>query len=119
MADFSDSLRLEKMRSGNAAVYQLREQFERFASTPQKVDLCESIAGCFYQLEQYGEAGNWYEATGKIILSQPTAPPPVRAMDALDEYEKALDCYRKSEDEEKFTECSEMVRQLRQACAST
>ena len=119
MTDFSNSLRVEKMRSGNAAVYQLREQFERFASSPQRVDTCESIATCFYQLEQYADAGNWYEATGRIILSQPTAPSPVRAMDALSEYEKALECYRKNEDDERFTECSEMVKQLKRACASS
>jgi len=119
MGDFADAFRLEKMRSGNAAVYQLREQFERFASSPQKVDVCESIAVCFYQLEQYGDAGNWYEATGKIILSQPTSPSTVRALDALDEYEKALDCYKKNDDDEKFTECSDMIRQLRRICASS
>jgi len=119
MADFSESLRVEKMRSGNAALYQLREQFEKFASTPQKVDICESIASCFFQLEQYGDAGNWYEATGKIILSQATSPSPVRAQDALDEYERALECYKRNEDDDKFTECSEMIRQLRRACASS
>ena len=35
------------------------------------------------------------------------------------EYEKALDCYRKNKDEDKFTECSEMIRQLRRVCASS
>ena len=118
MADFSQSFRLEKMRSGNAAVYLLREQFERFASSPQRVDLCESIAKCFDQLEQYDDAGNWYETTGRIILSQPTAPPTVKALYALGEYEKALECYKKNEDAERFTECSEMINQLRRACAS-
>jgi len=119
MADFSASLRLEKMRSGNPAVYKLREQFERFASTPQKEDVCESIAVCFYQLEQYADAGNWYEATGRIILSQPSTPSPVRALDAIEEFEKALDCYKKNEDDERFTECSEMIRQLKRICASS
>jgi tetratricopeptide (TPR) repeat protein len=119
LADFADSLRLEKMRSGNATIYLLREQFERFASSPQRVDLCESIAHCFYQLEQYDDAANWYETTGRMILSQPTAPPTTKAMDALEEYEKALECYRLNEDNEGFTECSEMINQLRRACASS
>ena len=119
MADFSDSFRLEKMRSGNAAIYLLREQFERFASSPQRLDICESIALCFYQLEQYNDAGAWYETTGKLILSQGSAPATIKAMNALGEYEKALDCYRKEDDDEKFTECSEMVNQLRRACASS
>lgn len=119
VADFSDAFRLEKMRSGNAAVYLLKEQFERFVSSPQRVEVCESIAHCFYQLEQYDDAGDWYETTGSMILSQPSASTTVKAMDALCEYEKALDCYRKNEDEEKFTECSEMINQLRRVCASS
>jgi tetratricopeptide (TPR) repeat protein len=119
LADFSDSFRLEKMRSGNAAVYLLKEQFERFASSPQRLDVYESIANCFYQLEQYGDAGSWYENTGKMILSQQTATPTLKAMDALDEYEKALDCYRRDSDDEKFTECSAMIRELERACASS
>ncbi len=118
MADIADSLRLDKMRSGNAAVYLLREQFEQFVSSHQKVDICESIAHCFYQLEQYDDAGNWYETTARMILSQPTSPATIRAMDALGQYEKALDCYSRNEDDEKFTECSEMIRQLKHACAS-
>jgi hypothetical protein len=119
LADFSDWFRLEKMRSGNAAVYLLKEQFEKFASSPQRLDVYESIANCFYQLEEYGDAGGWYENTGKMILSQSTAPPTLKAMDALDEYEKALDCYSRGSDDEKFTECSAMIGQLRRACASS
>jgi tetratricopeptide (TPR) repeat protein len=119
VADISASFTLDKMRSGNAAIYLLREQFERFASSPQRVDVCESIAHCFDQLEQYDDAGNWYEATGRLILALPTASTPLKALDALSEYEKALECYRKQEDDEKFTECSEMINQLRRACASS
>jgi len=119
VADFSDSFKLGKMRSGNAAIYVLREQFERFVSSPQRLEICESIAHCFYQLEQYDDAGTWYETTGKLILSETTAPPAVKAMDALGEYEKALDCYSRNEDDDRFTECSEMVNQLKRVCASS
>jgi hypothetical protein len=91
LTDFSEFFKLDRMRSGNAAVYMLREQFETFTAMSHRVDLCESIAHCFYQLEQYDDAARWYETTGSMILSQPTAPPTVRALDALDEYEKALD----------------------------
>ena len=118
MADFSESFTLEKMRSGNPALYQLREHFERFASTPRSVDVCESIAHCFYQLEQYGDAADWYQAAAKMILSVPTSPTAVRAMDALGEYEKALECYSRGSDDEGFTECSQMIRELRRVCAS-
>jgi tetratricopeptide (TPR) repeat protein len=118
LRDFSDAFRLDKMRSGNAAVYQLKEQFESFSSSPQKVEACESIAHCFYQLEQYEDAAGWYETAGRLILSEPSATPVVKALSALTEYEKALECYRKDEDEERFTECSSLIRQLKRACAS-
>jgi tetratricopeptide (TPR) repeat protein len=107
------------MRSGNAAVYMLREQFERFSSSPQRLDVCESIAHCFYQLEQYDDAGKWYETAGRLVLAQSMLPPPMKAMDALEEYEKALECYRRNEDDDRFTECSELILHLRRACASS
>lgn len=106
------------MRSGNAAVYILKEQFEKFSSSPQKVEACESIASCFCQLEQYDDAAGWYETAGRLILSEPSLTPAVKALDALDDYEKARECYRKGDDEEKFTECSTLIRELKRACAS-
>ena len=118
MKEFSEGFGVEKMRSGNAAVYMLREQFEKFSSSPQKVDACESIATCFYQLEQYDDAANWYETAGRLILSEPTVAPALKAMNALGDYEKALDCYRKGDDDDKFTEVSTLIRELKHACAS-
>ena len=118
MADFSDAFRFDRMRSGNAALYLLKEQFEKFAVSPQKLDVCESIAHCFYQLEQYEDAGSWYETAGRMILSEPSAPPAIRAMSALGQYESALECYRRDEDDEKITECSTLIGELRRACAS-
>ncbi len=118
MKDFSEGFGVEKMRSGNAAVYILKEQFEKFSSSPQKVDACESIATCFFQLEQYGDAAGWYETAGKLILSEPTVTPALKALNALGDYEKALDCYRRGDDEDKFTEVSSLIRELKRACAS-
>ncbi len=118
MPDISKSFTIEKMRSGNAAVYLLREQFEKFQSAPEKVDACESIASCFYNLEQFEDAGGWYETAGKLILAQPSAVPAIKAMNALSDYERALDCYKKGDDEERFTEVSTLIRELRRACAS-
>ena len=118
MRDFSEGFRVEKMRSGNAAVYLLKEQFESFSSSPHKVDACESIATCFYQLEQYDDAAGWYETAGKLILSEPNVTPALKALDALGDYEKALDCYRRGDDEEKFTEVSTLLKELKRACAS-
>jgi tetratricopeptide (TPR) repeat protein len=116
--DFAEGFRLEKMRSGNAAIYMLKEQFEKFTTSPHKVEACESIATCFYQLEQYQDAGGWYETAARLILSESSATPPMKALDALGDYEKALECYRRGDDEEQFTECSSLVRDLKRACAS-
>ncbi|MBI3859993.1 MAG: hypothetical protein HY296_07155 [Thaumarchaeota archaeon] len=117
MPDFSESFHLDKMRSGNPLVYILREQFENFTSSPQKVETCEAIARCFYQLEQYNDAAGWYETAGRLILSEPSPPPQLKALIALQHYERALECYTRNDDEEKFTECSSMVRDLKRACA--
>ena len=118
MADFSEAFRFERMRSGNAAVYLLREQFEKFAASPQKLDVCESIAHCFYQLEQYEDAASWYETAGRLILSEPSTPAALKAMSALGHYERALECYRRDDDDDKFTECSTLIGELKRACAS-
>lgn len=118
MRDFAEGFSVEKMRSGNAAVYVLKEQFERFSSSPQKVDACESIASCFYQLEQYEDAAGWYETAGRLILSEPSITPAIKALSALGDYERALDCYRRGDDEERFTECSTLIHELKRACAS-
>lgn len=106
------------MRSGNAAVYILKEQFENFTASPQKVEACESIASCFYQLEQYEDAAGWYVAAGRLILSEPSVTPALKALTALGDYERALDCYREGEDEEGFTECSGLINELKRTCAS-
>lgn len=118
MRDFAEGFRVDKMRSGNAAVYVLKEQFERFSSSPEKVEACESIAICLYQLEQYDDAAGWYETAGRLILSEPNITPAIKALSALGVYEKALDCYRNIEDEERLTECSTLIRELKRACAS-
>lgn len=118
MEDFSESFHLVKMRSGNPLVYLLREQFEDFSSSPQRVEKCDSIARCFYQLEQFADAADWFETAGRLILSEPSPPQPLKALSALQEYEKALECHRRNDDEERFTECSTLIRDLRRACAS-
>ena len=118
MRDFAEGFGLDKMRSGNAAVYLLKEQFERFASSPQKVEVCESIAACLFQLEQYDDAAGWYETAGRLILAEPSLTPAVKALSALEDYEKARECYGKGDDEEKFTECSTLIGALQRACAS-
>ena len=118
MGDFSEAFKFDRMRSGNPVVYLLKEQFEKFAGSPQKLDVCESIAHCFYQLEQYENAANWYETAGRLILSEPSMPPALKAMAALGEYERALECYRCGDDDGNFAECSTLIGELRRASAS-
>lgn len=117
MEDLTEAFRLDKMRSGNAVVYVLKEEFERFLSSPQGAERCDWIGRCFYQLDQFEEAGTWFEAAGKLTLSEPTSPMPTKALNALAEYEKAADCYERCEDDESFTECSSLIARLRKACA--
>jgi hypothetical protein len=118
MGELVDAFRVSKMRSGNPVVYMLREQFEKFAGSPQKLDVCESIAHCLYQLEQYEDAASWYETAGRLILSGAGTPPAIKAMSALEEYERALECYSRDDDDEGFSECSTMIGELKRACAS-
>ncbi len=116
MKDLSEEFRLDRMKSGNPAVYLLKEEFENFLSSPQRVELCDWIARCFRQLEQFHEAGSWYETAGQLILAEPSTPTAVKALCALDEYEKALDCYQRENDEDSISECSTLLRDLRKAC---
>lgn len=117
MADISEAFGLDKMRSGNAVVYALKEEFEKFASSPQGPDRCDWIGRCFYQLEQFGEAGTWFEAAGRLVLAEPTTPMAAKAQNALAEYERALECYEKADDDESLTECSALIRQLKRVGA--
>lgn len=105
------------MRSGNPAVYFLREQFESLVGSPQRVDACGWIAHCFYQLQQFIEAGNWFEAAGDILGANGALGPQLRALAALEEYERALDSYEQSGDEDAVERCSAEVAKLRRACA--
>lgn len=117
MKDISDELRLDKMRSGNPAVYILRDEFESFLSSPREADRYVRIARCFLQLEQFRDAGNWYQNAGRLILAEPSTPVPLKAMIALNEFEKALECYARVSDEDSVVECSLMIQQLQKACA--
>ena len=118
MANVSDAFLLARAGNYGIASYLLREEFELMRSSPQRMDLCEWIAHCYYQLEQFGEAGTWYETAGQLILAEPSIPLQIKALTALNLYESALECYEQTRDEDIITECSEMLHQLRRACAS-
>jgi len=117
MANESEAFLMARKGNYKAAAYLLREEFESLRHAPQKVDLCEWVARCFSQLEDFAQAGAWYTAAGQMILADAASPFVVRALSALGEYEKALDCYQRSQDEDAVSECSTMLHQLRKACA--
>jgi len=118
LSDFDRDFRVEKMRSGNPEVYLLKEEFQSLLTTPRRVDLCDWIARCFVNLEQFAEAGHWYQTAGQLILSEPTTPTVVKALAAVPEFERALECYEMSTDADTVEECSTMLAELRKACAS-
>jgi len=116
---FDRGFGLSKMKSGNPAVYLLKEHLERLATSPKRADDCEWVASCLWQLEEYGDAGGWYTLAGGLLYSGTLAPTAVRALSALGDYEKALECYRLNGDEEAFEEVSGMLRELRRECVSS
>lgn len=117
MDDYAGAFRVSKMKSGRPEVYLLKQELQGLLATPRRVDLCEWIAKCFYQLEQYEEAGEWFKAAGQMILSEATTPDLFKAMRALPEYEKALDSFEREGEADSVTECSDMLAELRRACA--
>jgi tetratricopeptide (TPR) repeat protein len=115
--DFASAFHVQKMKSGNPVVYLLREQFGSFAGSPHKADACDSIAGSLRQLGQVGEAAKWYEAAGALMYERAELRPELRALYAIEEYEKALECHTEMGDADAETDCSELLDGLRKACA--
>jgi tetratricopeptide (TPR) repeat protein len=101
-------------RSGNreAAANVLRQEFQRLQSPNQKVELCEWIAACFENLDDYEQAAEWYEMAGTLSLSE-TGSPLANALMAITEYEKALYCREKGDDPEPIEECIRVISDLR------
>ena len=116
MVDFSSAFHVQKMNSGNPVVYLLREQFGSLIGIPQKIEACDCIAGSLLQLGQVGEAAMWYEAAGLLMYRRSELPPELRALYAIEEYEKALRCHSEARDDEAEATCSELLRTLRKVC---
>lgn len=110
----------ELARSGNreAAANVLKQEFLRLQSSDQKVELCEWIANCFENLHDYGQAAEWYEMAGALSLSE-TGSPLTNALMALREYERALACHEKGDDEESLVECIRVISDLRHAYSAS
>ena len=117
MFDFASAFHVQKMKSGNPVVYLLREQFGSFAGSPHKADACDHIAGSLRELGQASEAAMWYEVSGALMCERAELNPQLRAMYALEEYEKALECHKEARDADSVADCSEIIVGLRKACA--
>ena len=117
MKDFSAAFHLQKMNSGNPVVYLLREQFGSIVGSPHKADACDKIAGSLRQLGQVGEAAKWYEAAGLLMYERSELRPELRALSAVEEYEKALECHVQEGDAEAEANCSNLLKSLRRICA--
>ncbi len=119
MSAIAEAIELARAGNGGAAADLLQGQFETLQTPERMVELCEWIATCFEGLDDNFQAGNWYEMAGELILGEMSAIYPVRAIRAVDEYEKALECYRRVMDEEFVERCTEVIRELRGSCASS
>jgi len=106
-------------RSGEreAAASVLKEEFQRLQSSEHRVRLCEWIASCFENLNDYEQAAEWYEMAGLLSLSE-TGSALINALMALQQYEKALSCHEQGEDEESIQKCLEIIEELRHTYAA-
>lgn len=124
MATVSEAFDLARVGKRDLAASILKQEFQKLQSTDQKVELCEWIASCFESLNDFSQAGEWYEMAGVLSLSH-TSSPLLNAMMAIREYERAIDCYemRLSDEEdgneENMQDCLEIIRELRRAYSAS
>jgi tetratricopeptide (TPR) repeat protein len=110
---------LELARTGNhqVAVKILKDEFNRLQSPEQRVELCEWIASCFEGLEDFANAGEWFEMAAVYALSE-TGSELANALSAIGEYEKAVRCYELEGDDESVDKCFQMIGELRHLYAA-
>jgi tetratricopeptide (TPR) repeat protein len=118
MVSASEAFDLARSGNRDLAVKILKQEFQKLQAADQKVELCEWIASCFENLQDYGQAAEWYEMAGALSISQ-TGSSVINGLMALGEYEKALTCYELSEDDEAAENCLEMIRELRHSYAAS
>ncbi len=117
MVSVSEAFDLARSGRKEAAADALKQEFQRLQSPDQKVELCEWIASCFENLRDYEQAAEWYELAGALSLSE-TGSPLSNALMALKEYERALACRERGDDEESLEACISVIRDLRRAYAA-
>jgi tetratricopeptide (TPR) repeat protein len=119
LASISEAFELAKLGNQAQAAEVLRHEFEKLQSPGRRIDLCEWIADCFEKLQEYTQAGNWYEMAGELILSQVGTSMPAAVVNAFREYERALDCYERGNEAEDVERCDQILGILRRSFASS
>jgi len=117
MVSVSEVFDLARSGERDAAASVLKQEFQRLQSSDHRVQLCEWIASCFENLNDYGQAAEWYEMAGLLSLSE-TGSPLINALMALERYEKALSCHEQGEDEESIEKCIQIIDELKHAYAA-
>ncbi len=70
MVSVSEVFDLARSGERATAVSVLKQEFQRLQSSEHKVQLCEWIASCFENLNDYEQAAEWYEMAGLLSLSE-------------------------------------------------
>ncbi len=112
MVSVSEVFDLARSGERDTAVSVLKQEFQRLQSSEHKVKLCEWIASCFENLNDYEQAAEWYEMAGLLSLSE-VGSTLINALTALEQYEKALSCHEQGEDEESIQKCLQIIEELK------
>jgi tetratricopeptide (TPR) repeat protein len=117
MVSVSEVFDLARSGERDTAVSVLKQEFQRLQSSEHKVKLCEWIASCFENLNDYEQAAEWYEMAGLLSLSE-VGSTLINALTALEQYEKALSCHEQGEDEEAIQKCLQIIEELKHSYAA-
>ncbi len=118
MATVGDAFELARLGNKDGAAEMLRHEFEKLQSPAHRIDLCEWIADCFERLEDFTQAGNWYETAGDLILAQVGVSVSAAVVNAYREYERALACYERGEEIEDVERCCQILTALKNSFAA-
>ena len=118
MVSVSEVFQLARSGERETAISILKQEFQRLQSSEHRVHLCEWIASCFENLDDYGQAAEWYETAGLLCLSE-TGSDLINSMMALERYEKALSCRQIDGDEESVQNCVQIIEGLKHAYAAS
>jgi tetratricopeptide (TPR) repeat protein len=112
MVSVSEVFDLARSGEPETAASVLKQEFQRLQSSEYKVQLCEWIASCFENLNDYPQAAEWYEMAGLLSLSE-TGSSLINALMALRQYERALSCHEQGDDDEAIQKCIQIIDELK------